>query len=40
MDEAEEQREENRVVCVQDFVPHEPAYYQHLFQAINQFLSQ
>ncbi|MEH3001953.1 NUDIX hydrolase [Bacillus pumilus] len=40
VDEAEEQREENRVVCIQDFVPHEPAYYQHLFQAINQFLLQ
>ena len=33
-------REEKREVRVHDFVPHEPAYYEHLFQAINQFLSQ
>ncbi|WP_342495261.1 hypothetical protein MHH29_10985 [Bacillus sp. FSL K6-0046] len=33
-------REEKREVHVHDFVPHEPAYYEHLFQAINQFLSQ
>ncbi len=32
--------EEKREVRVHDFVPHEPAYYEHLFQAINQFLSQ
>ncbi|GLF91607.1 putative Nudix hydrolase [Bacillus safensis] len=35
-----ERREESREVSVQDFVPHEPAYYKHLFHAINQFLSQ
>ena len=35
-----ERREENREVRIQDFVPHEPAYYEHLFHAINQFLSQ
>ncbi|MBB6601771.1 hypothetical protein HW432_05690 [Bacillus pumilus] len=40
VDEAGERRKESKVVCVQDFVPHEPAYYQHLFQAINQFLLQ
>ncbi|MBD3860638.1 NUDIX domain-containing protein [Bacillus sp. 28A-2] len=31
--------EENKEVGVHDFVPHEPAYYQHLFQAINQLFS-
>ncbi|EDW21844.1 NUDIX domain-containing protein [Bacillus pumilus] len=40
VDEFGERREKSRVVCIQDFVPHEPSYYQHLFQAINQFLSQ
>ncbi|MDG4730028.1 NUDIX domain-containing protein [Bacillus pumilus] len=40
VDESGERCEESRVVCIQDFVPHEPAYYQHLFQAINQFLLQ
>ncbi|MEB2272368.1 NUDIX domain-containing protein [Bacillus safensis] len=35
-----ERREESIEVGVDDFVPHEPAYYEHLFHAINQFLSQ
>ncbi|MGG1962205.1 NUDIX domain-containing protein [Bacillus pumilus] len=39
VDETGERRKESKVVSVQDFVPHEPAYYEHLFQAINQFLS-
>ncbi|MDR0125944.1 MULTISPECIES: NUDIX hydrolase [Bacillus] len=40
MNTSGERREESREVHVQDFVPHEPAYYEHLFHAINQFLSQ
>ena len=40
IDAAGERREESREVDVHDFVPHEPGYYQRLFQAINQFLSQ
>lgn len=32
-------REEKREVRVHDFVPHEPAYYEHLFQAINQSIN-
>lgn len=35
-----ERHEESFEVVVHDFVPHEPAYYEHLFHAINQFLSQ
>ncbi|QGX66975.1 hydrolase [Bacillus sp. ms-22] len=40
VDAAGERREESREVDVQDFVPHESAYYKHLFHAIHQFLSQ
>ncbi|MGG0029558.1 NUDIX domain-containing protein [Bacillus safensis subsp. osmophilus] len=35
-----DRHEESIEVGVHDFVPHEPAYYVHLFHAINQFLSQ
>ncbi|PCK22852.1 hydrolase [Bacillus pumilus] len=39
IDASGERLEESRDVGKHDFVPHEPAYYQHLFQAINQMLS-
>ncbi|GLF88141.1 MULTISPECIES: NUDIX domain-containing protein [Bacillus] len=40
VDANEERREESIEVGVHDFVQHEHAYYEHLFHAINQFLSQ
>lgn len=38
VDANEERREESIEVGVHDFVQHEPAYYEHLFHAIDQFL--
>ncbi|MFK4008614.1 NUDIX hydrolase [Bacillus safensis] len=35
-----ERREESIEVGIHNFVPHEPAYYEHLFHTINQFLTQ
>lgn len=40
VDANEERREKSIEVGVHDFVPHVPAYYEHLFHAINQFLIQ